>query len=87
MAKYDPLFEHLCRSGDGALELSFDEIGSLVGGLPQSASRHLAWWQNEAENSRHLHARAWLNAGRTVEHVDMAARRVLFSAARWNRGS
>jgi hypothetical protein len=87
VAKYDPLFEHLCRSGDDPLELSFDEIDALVGGLPRSASRHLVWWQNEAENSRHVHARAWLNAGRTVDHVDLAAGRVRFSAATWNRGS
>lgn len=87
MAKYDPLFEHLCRAGDGPVEMTFDEIGSLVGGLPASASRHLVWWQNEADNSRHVHARAWLNAGRTVERVELGARRVRFSRARWNRGS
>jgi hypothetical protein len=32
-AKYDPLFEYLCRADEGPVEMSFDEIGRLVGGL------------------------------------------------------
>jgi hypothetical protein len=89
MAKYDPLFGFLCRAGDGPVEMSFDEIDALVGGLPASAGRQRAWWANElrADAPRHVPARAWLNAERTVERVDLAGRRVRFSAARWNRGS
>ena len=85
MAKYDPLFEHLCRAGNGPVEMTFDEVAALVGGLPPSAARQ-AWWGNEREG-RHVQAHAWLNAGREVESVDFAARRVRFSRVEWRRGS
>jgi hypothetical protein len=87
VAKYDPLFEYLCRAGDGPVEMSFDEIGRLVGGLPASAERWQVWWANEAEGRSHVHARAWLNAGREVEEADRARRRVRFSPPRWRRGA
>jgi len=87
MDKYDELFEHLYRAGDGPVEMSFDEIAGLVGGLPASAERLPAWWENDAEGGRHVQARAWLNAGREVEGVDRVTRRVRFSAARWRRGA
>ena len=87
MTKYDPLFEHLCRAGDRPVEMSFDEIGRLVGGLPASAERWQAWWSNEPEGGSHVQARAWLNAGREVEEADRAGRRVRFSRPRWLRGA
>lgn len=31
MAKYDALFEYLCRAGDGPVEMTFEEISQLVG--------------------------------------------------------
>ncbi len=86
MAKYDPLFEYLCRADDGPVTLGFDEIERLVGSLPVSAGKYLAWWANESEG-RHVQTKAWLNAGREVESVDTAARRVRFGRARWRRGS
>ena len=87
VAKYDPLLEHLCRAEDGPIEMTFEEVGRLVGGLPASATKWPAWWANETAGSRHVQARAWLNAGREVESVDRAAKRVRFSAAQWRRGS
>lgn len=87
VAKYDPLFDHLCRAGDGPVEMTFADIERLVGSLPTSAIRHAAWWANEAEGSRHVQARAWMNAGREVVAVDQRAGRVRFSPARWRRGS
>ena len=87
VAKYDPLFEHLCRAPDAPVEMTFDEIAALVDGLPPSAARYPAWWANEAAGSRHVQARAWLNAGREVERVDRAAGRVRFSAPTWLRGA
>lgn len=87
MAKYDPLFQYLCSSGDEDVELTFDEIERLVGPLPASATAHTAWWANEAEGTRHVQAKAWIDAGREVVAVDRRARRVRFSAPRWNRGS
>lgn len=86
MGKYDPLFEHLCRAGDDPLEMSFEALGALVGGLPKSAYVHHAWWGNEVDG-RHVEARAWMNAGRLVERVDLNRQTVRFSAASWNRGS
>jgi hypothetical protein len=86
-AKYHPLFEHLCKAGDGPVELTFDAIEKLVGPLPASATAHSAWWSNEPEGGRHVQAKAWVNAGREVEEVDRAQRRVRFSAARRRGGS
>jgi hypothetical protein len=34
MGKYYPLFRHQCPLDDDAVELTFDEIGQLVGPLP-----------------------------------------------------
>jgi hypothetical protein len=86
VAKYDPLFEYLCRAGDEPIELTFDDIGRLVGGLPAAADRLSAWWSNDADGP-HVQARAWLNAGREVVTVDRAHRRVTFSAPTWRRGA
>ncbi|MDQ3292941.1 MAG: hypothetical protein M3527_00600, partial [Actinomycetota bacterium] len=79
MGKYDPLLDHLCRAGDEPVEMTFDDIDRLVGGLPPSGDSWPAWWANEAVGSRHVQARAWLDAGREVERVDRAGRRVRFS--------
>lgn len=86
VAKYDPLFEHLSRAGDATVTLTFDDIEALVGPLPPSATRHEAWWSNDAGGG-HVQARAWLGAGREMVAVDRDARRVTFSAATWRRGS
>ncbi|HVF32709.1 MAG TPA: hypothetical protein VM933_06715 [Acidimicrobiales bacterium] len=86
-AKYHRLFEHLCRAADTPLDLSFDEIGDLVGGLPASARTLASWWSNDADGPTHVQARAWLDAGRSVEHVDRVAGRVRFSKPGWTRGS
>jgi hypothetical protein len=86
VAKYDPLFEKLCRADDGELELTIDEIDGLVRGLPASATRYRSWWANEVDRA-HVQAGAWINAGREVLEVDLARRVVRFSEARWRRGS
>ena len=88
MAKYDPLFRHLVTA-DAAkpVEMTFDDIERLVGPLPASATKYSAWWNNERLDTTHVQALAWLNAGREVELIDRAARRVRFSAARWRRSS
>jgi hypothetical protein len=86
VAKYDPLFEHLCRCADGPVVLEFGEIARMVGGLPTSAERLGSWWANEAGGG-HVQAHAWLNAGREVVAVDRTRRTVTFSAASWRRGA
>ena len=87
MAKYDPLFERLCDRPNDTVEMTFDDIEAVVGPLPASARRYPAWWANEVEGGRHVQARAWLNAGREVESVDVHHSRVRFSVARWRRGA
>jgi len=87
VAKYDPLFEFLCRAGDAPLSLTFDEVEQLVGRLPAAATKFKQWWTNESSGGRHVQATAWLNAGREVERVDLHGRVVRFSAAGWRRGS
>lgn len=67
--------------------MSFDDIDTLVDGLPASAERWPAWWANEATGSRHVQARAWLDAGREVEHLDRVGRKVRFSVPQWRRGA
>jgi hypothetical protein len=87
VAKYDPLFEFLCRAGDDPVTLTFDEIEDLVGSLPVSATTSKQWWENEPSGGRHVQARAWLNSGRHVDKVELSGRTVRFSGARWRRGS
>jgi hypothetical protein len=79
VSKYALLREHLDRLPPGRVQLTFSEIGRLVGGLPPSAHRYPAWWGNEREGS-HVQAAAWLDAGRRVEKVDLNAARVTFTA-------
>ena len=85
MSKYDPLFEHLCRAGDGPVEMRFADIDRLVGGLPASATKYPAWWANEIRGS-HVQAKAWLEAGRQIDRIDLHAQHVWFSATSWRRG-
>jgi hypothetical protein len=77
VAKYDPLRDHLARISR-PVEMSFEEISLLVGGLPPTAYRRAEWWANNA--NRHVQARAWLDSGRRVESVDLDGRRVSFSS-------
>ena len=79
MAKYDPLGDWLRAASDRAeLFLSFSDVEQLIGEpLPASAHRHPAWWANE-QGGRHVQARAWLDAGWSVDAVDQQARRVRF---------
>lgn len=77
MGKYDLLESYLRRRSDEEFELSFDEIGRIIGRpLPDSASRP-QWWANEADpNSRHTQRRAWRGAG--YESFLLPRDRVLF---------
>ena len=77
MAKYDPLREHLKRSSSEPIEISFAEIDTMVGGLPESARTYRAWWENEVDG-HHVQARAWLDAGLKVDWVDFSSELVRF---------
>ncbi|HEY8373862.1 MAG TPA: hypothetical protein VIL00_14065 [Pseudonocardiaceae bacterium] len=76
--KYRPLTEllvGLARQGETVVELGFDEIAALVGGLPGSAYRLRQWWSN----SYLVQGTSWGSAGWRVTHVDFERQRVRFS--------
>lgn len=75
MSKYSPLHQRLIRAGE-SLSLPFDEVADLVGGLPASAFKYAAWWNND--DPSHSHSRSWSDAGYRAE-VDLAARIVRFT--------
>ena len=56
--------------------MTFGEVENLVGGLPDSARRHRAWWSN----SSHV-ARAWQDAGWHLHSVNQVTEQVLFVRA------
>jgi hypothetical protein len=73
--KYAPLAEFLKGRKTEQVDVDFDVIDTLVGGLPTSARRHRAWWANDATHSQ---ARGWLEAGWRVAAVDLEGLRVRF---------
>jgi hypothetical protein len=75
--KYGPLRDRLVGVS-GPIELTFEEVAGLVGGLPSSAYRYPQWWENE-QRGAHVQARAWLTVGRHVASVDLAHQRVVFA--------
>jgi hypothetical protein len=74
--KYEPLTRHLQESGAPTVEMTFDEIASIVGGLPESATKFGQWWENTGHHSQ---AKAWLAANYKVQSVDRPNRRVRFA--------
>lgn len=77
-SKYDPLKKYLAERTDPVIHLSFGEIERIIGGpLPASARRHRPWWANERSGS-HVHASAWMEAGRRTTNVDFNAAAVDF---------
>ncbi len=76
-SRYDALTTLLGQRDDATVELSFDELDRLVGGLPTSAKRYGAWWANT--RAVHPHAKFWLDADRraTVNFVSESVAFVL----------
>jgi hypothetical protein len=73
--KYAALAEYLRGRSGGTVTVSFEDVAELVGGLPESARNHRAWWANDES---HVQGRAWLREGWQVEAVDLGAARVTF---------
>jgi hypothetical protein len=76
--KYEALTVELRSAsgrGEAFVELAFDDVGRLVGGLPPSAVRSRQWWANGSN----VQARAWRDAGFRVERVDFVDCRVTFA--------
>lgn len=75
MSKYEALSTYLCAAGQGELALSFSDLEEILGfPLPPSAYRYPQWWQNGG----HTQARAWMDAGFAVQHLDLKGRTVRF---------
>jgi hypothetical protein len=70
-SRYDPLRRYLAGRSEPVVHLSFADIERIIGGqLPASARRHRPWWANERSGS-HVHASAWMGAGRRTANVDL----------------
>lgn len=70
-SRYDPLRSYLAGRSEPVVHLSFAEVEHIIGGpLPASARRHRPWWANERSGS-HVHASAWMEAGRRTANVDL----------------
>jgi len=81
MSKYDPLRNHLLRTGTDLTPMNFREIEEVLGfALPPSARRHRAWWSNSTSNG--VMTDAWLAAGYKSEDVDMESERLVFRRTR-----
>jgi hypothetical protein len=52
-SRYEALTSHLAGRPDAVIELTFAELDRLVGGLPESARRHQAWWSNSRRSQPH----------------------------------
>jgi hypothetical protein len=77
--KYAPLRQWLLAQppGTSQVELTFAQIERIIdAGLPKSAYTYPAWWANETKPT-HFHARAWLEIGWRVDHLDLLAERVM----------
>jgi hypothetical protein len=62
-------------SGEGEVQMSFDEVSVLVGDVSKSELRKRSFWSNSADKPQ---ARAWLQAGYRVEDVDIEGETVTF---------
>lgn len=65
MARWSALTDVLTDANDSC-HFSWDELSSIVGELPPSASRHRAWWSGERS-----HVRAWRIAGFRVSELSL----------------
>jgi transcriptional regulator with XRE-family HTH domain len=72
--KYSPLTDYLEQLDVRQVTMSFDRLGKLVGGLPNSAYQYQAWWQNNRGHSQSL---GWTQAGFCAE-PDLRSRTVTF---------
>ena len=76
MSRYDALTTALAARDEPEVVLSFDELDSIVGGLPKSARKYHAWWANKV--SSQPHSRAWLATGRLAS-PDFGQERAVFT--------
>jgi len=78
-SRYNPLRQYLDERTEPVVRLAFGEIERILGvELPKSARQYRPWWANEKAGT-HVHARAWLDAGRRTANVDLNAETVEFA--------
>jgi hypothetical protein len=78
IGKYDSLKSHLKfrAAFTDTVRLSFAQIDGIIGdNLPMSAYRDEKWWSNSPNT---VHAKAWLDAGWTVQEVNLKNGYVVF---------
>jgi hypothetical protein len=80
MADWSLLSHALGRAGDSA-RYTWDELESLVGGLPASATNHRAWWSGDRP-----HVNAWRSAGYAVTSL-VPGREVTFQRVSSQQGA
>ena len=81
VSKYDALNRDLiskANAGERNVSMTFSEIERILGDpLPASARKYRPWWGNE-KAERRSQARAWMDAGWEVDHVDINSEQVTF---------
>lgn len=71
IGKYSPLYHSLRMKDEDSIELSIEQIESILGfKLPASAFKHRAWWSNDITHSQ---AKAWLYADWEVDQVSLTS--------------
>ncbi len=60
------LTEYLIADNHPDVIISWDELGTIVGGLPESATKYAEWWSGDRS-----HTRAWRRAGYELVRVDV----------------
>lgn len=75
-SRYAALSDYLREQQRDSVRVSFQEIDGIIGGLPDAALRHRAWWANSLEFSHARHG--WLRAGWRTAEVDMEKRQLSF---------
>lgn len=79
MSKYAPLVAHLENAKADVVQLSFDDLSTLIGdNLPPSAEQYTAWWHHSPPNASHPWARDWEEIGWQA-HPDLPAKFVSFT--------
>lgn len=82
--RYDPLKAYLLAQTASRLPMTFSGVEKTIGAkLPRSAKAHRAWWSND---TGHVQAKAWLDAGYRAEQVDKDAGTLVFARDRNARG-
>ena len=71
-SKYDKLAQYLKGLDVERVNMTFDEIESILGGPLPQAAKNRAWWANSATNNHALNG--WLDVGWETANVKMKER-------------